>query len=64
MIVPSWIFLSLITEKSRILELLVTNKQNNNRNKNKQADGYVEAHVTLKDMAVKDEKHLHMFSGW
>lgn len=64
MIVPSWIFLPLITENSRILELLRTNKQNNNRNKNKKADGYTEAHVTLKDMAVEDQKHLHMFSGW
>lgn len=64
MIVPSWIFLPFITENSRILELLRTNKQNNNRNKNKKADGYTEAHVTLKDMAVEDQKHLHMFSGW
>lgn len=64
MIVPSWIFLPLMTENSRILELLRTNKQNNNRNKNKKADGYIETHVTLKDMAVEDQKHLHMFSGW
>ena len=52
-----------MTENSRILELLRTNKQNNNRNKNKKADGYIETHVTLKDMAVEDQKHLHMFSG-